>query len=71
MKTNSIINKSLSDCCGCGSCRDVCPKEAISMVADDEGFLYPQVSQDKCINCGLCTKNVQQNRIISHKIITY
>lgn len=65
MKTNSIINKSLSDCCGCGSCRDVCPKEAISMVADDEGFLYPQVSQDKCINCGLCTKKcpTEQNNL--------
>ena len=43
-------------CCGCSACYSVCPKNAISMVRDEEGFLYPKVDKDKCINCGLCKK---------------
>lgn len=26
------------------------------MEADDEGFLYPMIDADKCVNCGLCNK---------------
>ena len=43
-------------CCGCSACYSVCPKNAISMVRDEEGFLYPKVDKGKCINCGLCKK---------------
>lgn len=43
-------------CCGCGSCAQSCPKHAISMVEDEEGFLYPRVDRDACVNCGLCVK---------------
>ena len=25
------------------------------MVADDEGFLYPEIDSSKCVNCGRCT----------------
>ena len=49
------INKK-KDCCGCTGCASVCPKHCITMVADEEGFLYPQVEIDKCINCSLCEK---------------
>lgn len=42
------------DCCGCNACGDVCPKQAISFKADIEGFWYPEVNKDKCVNCGLC-----------------
>lgn len=42
------------DCCGCTACESVCHKKAISMQADDLGFLYPVVNHEKCINCGLC-----------------
>lgn len=44
------------DCCGCSACASVCPKLCISMLADKEGFLYPQVNKDSCIECGLCEK---------------
>ena len=30
-------------CCGCGACADACPVQAIRMVPDREGFLYPEV----------------------------
>ncbi len=41
-------------CCGCTACANVCPKECITMNADNEGFLYPQVDVSKCIDCGRC-----------------
>ncbi|WP_066715279.1 Coenzyme F420 hydrogenase/dehydrogenase, beta subunit C-terminal domain [Clostridium sp. Marseille-P299] len=45
-----------SECCGCSACKEVCPKDAITMKEDVEGFLYPVVDKDKCINCNLCAK---------------
>lgn len=44
------------NCCGCTACMNVCPKAAIEMKEDFEGFLYPELDQTKCINCGLCAK---------------
>lgn len=48
------LNK--SECCGCTACKAICPKEAIAMVDDEEGFLYPKINYDKCIECGMCKK---------------
>ena len=42
------------ECCGCNACGDICPKNAISFKTDIEGFWYPEVNQNQCINCGLC-----------------
>ena len=50
----NIVDK--KDCCGCNACYDACPKKAISLKTDIEGFWYPVVYQDKCVNCGLCNK---------------
>lgn len=44
------------DCNGCGVCALKCPKKAITMETDTEGFLYPVIDKKKCINCGLCQK---------------
>ncbi len=49
------INKK-ENCSGCSACYSACPKNAIKMVADVEGFLYPQVDKTLCIDCGLCNK---------------
>lgn len=43
-------------CSGCGACLNKCPKDAIGMQDDGEGFLYPQIDAAKCVNCGLCLK---------------
>lgn len=48
--------KNKAQCCGCTACKSICPKQAIEMVEDDHGFLYPKIDQEKCINCGLCKK---------------
>lgn len=45
------------DCCGCGACMNICPRQAITMEADEYGFYYPNINADKCISCKLC-KNV-------------
>lgn len=43
-------------CSGCTACQSICPKGAISMVADAEGFLYPQINRSLCVECGLCAR---------------
>lgn len=49
----TLLEKKL--CSGCGSCMLSCPKGAISMKADENGFLYPEINA-QCIDCGLCQK---------------
>lgn len=44
------------NCCGCTACKNICPKSAISMAPDEEGFLYPKIEQSRCVECGLCKK---------------
>ena len=44
------------DCCGCTACYAICPKGAISMKADEEGFEYPQIDEKICVMCGICLK---------------
>ena len=48
--------KEKKDCCGCGACVQRCPKQCISMHEDAEGFLYPHIDAELCIDCGLCEK---------------
>jgi len=38
------------------ACYAICPKEAISMVEDEEGFEYPQIDGSKCVRCYQCLK---------------
>lgn len=49
-----IVEK--SDCVGCEACVQRCPKQCIVMKEDAEGFLYPQIDIEKCIDCGLCER---------------
>lgn len=43
-------------CSGCNSCANACPKQCITMRPDEEGFLYPEIDNGKCINCNLCER---------------
>lgn len=45
-----------TDCSGCRACEMKCPKDAITMQEDEEGFIYPDIDADKCIKCHLCEK---------------
>jgi coenzyme F420-reducing hydrogenase beta subunit len=44
------------ECCGCTACMSICPKQAITIISDEEGFLYPSINQELCIECDLCKK---------------
>ena len=48
--------KNPEDCCGCTACVSICNHNAITMLPDALGFLYPHVDLDKCVDCGLCNK---------------
>lgn len=43
-------------CTGCGACVGVCPKSALSLSGDKEGFYYPSLEASLCIDCRLCEK---------------
>lgn len=43
-------------CSGCSACANVCPVNAITMKTDSEGFEYPEIDFENCINCGKCRK---------------
>lgn len=49
-------NQPKEQCCGCMACSQICPRSAITMKADEQGFLYPEVDEEKCIDCNLCHK---------------
>ena len=56
MKEIPVLYKRKEECCGCTACYAICPKEAISMVEDEEGFEYPKIDEGKCIRCYQCLK---------------
>lgn len=52
-----IIIKEKSDCCGCSACVSICPQQCIHIKEDNEGFFYPEVDKNQCINCNLCQRS--------------
>ena len=48
-----------SQCSACMACYNICPKNCITMQYDEYGVLYPIIDEDKCINCGSCSKVCQ------------
>ena len=60
-----VLFTSKEDCCGCTACYAVCPKSAIYMLADEEGFEYPRIDGEKCVRCGQCLRMcpVQQSKL--------
>lgn len=44
------------NCTGCSLCAAVCPSSCITMQENDEGFLYPSIDKDACVECGKCSR---------------
>ena len=44
-----IVLASKELCTGCQACYSICPKQAIEMKINREGFYYPKIDEDKCI----------------------
>lgn len=51
------------NCCGCTACASICPKECISLVKDEEGFKYPEIDLNKCVDCGMCKRVCPVNSV--------
>ena len=45
------------NCTGCGACINACPRNIITMEEDKDGFIYPKIKVEDCIDCHLCEKN--------------
>ena len=56
MKEMPVLYRRKEESCGCTACYAVCPKDAILMVEDEEGFEYPQIDEGKCVRCYQCIK---------------
>lgn len=52
------MKKILSEkyCTGCSACSVLCRAHAIAMVENDEGFLFPKIDSNLCIDCKQCIK---------------
>lgn len=55
MKNLNIL-KIEDTCTGCGSCVSICPKQALTLCYNNEGFYYPILDDTKCIECKACEK---------------
>lgn len=62
-----MLDLSKQDCCGCTACSSICPKEAIQMLEDEKGFLYPHISKELCVECGLCEKVCNYKNHMLHR----
>ena len=52
-----VSRETVPNCTGCAACQNACNLGAIALIADGEGFVYPQVDETKCIQCGKCEKS--------------
>ena len=64
-----VLYNNKYECCGCTACYSICPILAIEMIYDEEGFEYPIINEEKCIECNRCLsvcsfKKEQKNKEI-------
>lgn len=54
---NSTITLAPKELCtGCGACKAACHKNAVIFQSDKEGFPFPAVMEEQCVQCGMCMK---------------
>lgn len=51
-----LDNNNKTQCLGCEACIQICNKNAITMVEDQDGFRYPLIDVEKCVGCDLCRR---------------
>ncbi|MEF9940574.1 MAG: Coenzyme F420 hydrogenase/dehydrogenase, beta subunit C-terminal domain [Clostridium sp.] len=49
-----VDKKEENNCCGCRSCEQACPQQAITMIENEKGFRFPHINYSLCTKCGLC-----------------
>lgn len=68
MKNNVKAEPLLRPCTGCQMCAAVCPKGAIQIKEDADGFLKPFIQEERCISCGICRKYCYRCNQIENQI---
>lgn len=56
---SKLLNNSIESgyCNGCELCVSICPRNAISMISDNEGFMYPYINSIMCReSCHQCSE---------------
>lgn len=43
-----LVTNKKEECCGCSACQQICNVNAISIIPDEEGFLFPIKNKDIC-----------------------
>ncbi len=68
-----VLFQDKAECCACGACLNICPKQAISMREDEYGFLYPRIDESVCVRCGRCRTvcAFQQSKIENEPLETF
>lgn len=66
----------IEKCTSCFGCTNACKFNAIEMKISEEGFYKPEIIEDNCVNCGLCSKNCpvisfESNNFKKEEIKTY
>lgn len=54
-------------CSGCSACASVCPKNAINIEPDEEGFLFPVIDEKKCVRCKICRQVCPNNKSYNYE----
>lgn len=67
----TTVRKIKAECTGCGACASICPKAAITMKPDEEGFLYPAVDSALCIECDACEKRCPVGKPLPENRVCY
>ncbi len=54
-------------CTACGACAAVCPQHCITVTVNHNGFLYPRINTDECVNCNACEGVCHLNRNVENQ----
>lgn len=49
-----MIAENISECCGCGGCKNICPVNAITISLWQNGNRTAVIDKSKCIKCSAC-----------------
>ena len=49
-----MISEEISECCGCGACKNICPVNAISLTIKKNGNKTATIEHEKCLKCNKC-----------------
>lgn len=55
-------------CTGCMLCAAVCPQHCITEEKDNEGFWFPKIDLQKCIQCGKCERICPVNNMLDKNV---